>query len=210
MLGDRSFAKRQILSFDHGYAIESLPAAQPALPRPATVAQLADAAPAEDVAAPKESGHSVPSWVANDRKVQAQAFSRCSCGAWATWIHTLRSMWLSAGRSSRLCAEAACLHMHDSAPLLRTHSVCPDLERLQLWAARKRLCKAIVCYHRTAVHSALALHVPTGRDSHLWRIRLKTRAGIHVLRHLISLALWPETAHEPPLRLSSLTLCDVA
>ncbi len=84
MLGDRSFAKRQILRFDHGYAIESLPAAQPALPRPATVAQLADVAPAEDVAAARESGHGVPSWVANDSKVQAHAY--CSAPA-AHWRH---------------------------------------------------------------------------------------------------------------------------
>ena len=69
MLGDRSFAKRQILRFDHGYAIESLPA-QPALPQPAAIAQLADVVPFEEAAAPAETHHGVPSWVANDRKVQ--------------------------------------------------------------------------------------------------------------------------------------------
>ena len=80
--GDRSFAKRQILRYDHGYAVESLPAQLSSVPLPLPVAArqpTAAAPPAESTAAPAEStappaweaDRSVPRWVANDRKVRS-------------------------------------------------------------------------------------------------------------------------------------------
>ncbi len=82
MLGTRSFAKRQILRYDHGYAVESLPV-------PATAAALnaaareptARALPAEDYAKPghETESSSVPRWVANDRKVRGTAACRMLC-----------------------------------------------------------------------------------------------------------------------------------
>ena len=71
-LGDRSFAKRQILRYDHGYAVESLPAPLASVPLPAATSEATAAArPAEGLARPDcDADRSVPRWVANDRKVR--------------------------------------------------------------------------------------------------------------------------------------------
>ena len=72
VLGTRSFAKRQILRYDHGYAVESLPTPATAVALHAAAREPTARAPAlEDEAKPShETDHSVPRWVANDRKVR--------------------------------------------------------------------------------------------------------------------------------------------
>ncbi len=82
VLGTRSFAKRQILRYDHGYAVESLPVpATAAALNAAAREQTARALPAEDLAKPvhETDNSSVPRWVANDRKVHGTAAPRLLC-----------------------------------------------------------------------------------------------------------------------------------